>query len=199
MCVSLPFLSSPSPTITDNGPLSPIIRTFRWSKHSARSLKSRISRSSPSMRRYVFVKRSSHLPLFNETFYNYGYNKVQWIEHLRYSGYKFGQLINGFGIDVPHPPYLCIGGLECSRNQMAMKWLEKLHTPEGPPLKQEYDVFRNRRGSINRISSGLCTLSRIDPLSILIAQNLKKKCGSFKIAFFPSLQVFFFFLNVCFS
>ena len=89
---------------------------------------------------YVFVKRSSHLPLFNETFYNYGYNKVQWIEHLRYSGYKFGQLINGFGIDVPHPP-----------NQMAMKWLEKLHTPEGPPLKQEYDDFiRNLHSTPDR-------------------------------------------------
>ena len=45
------------------------------------------------------------MPLFDESFLNYGYNKQQWIENLRYIGYKFGVVVQGFGIDVPHPVY----------------------------------------------------------------------------------------------
>lgn len=58
------------------------------------------------MHRYVMIQKTDHMPLFSELFYNYGRNKVQWIEHLRYIGYKFGLLIQGFGVDVPHPPYV---------------------------------------------------------------------------------------------
>lgn len=37
---------------------------------------------------YVMLRRSPNTPLFDERFVNYGYNKVQLIEHLRYlSGY----------------------------------------------------------------------------------------------------------------
>ena len=46
------------------------------------------------------------MPLFDERFINYGYNKIEWIETLRYTGYKFAVLINGFGMDVPHPSYV---------------------------------------------------------------------------------------------
>lgn len=35
---------------------------------------------------YVMLKRSSTTPLFDERFVNYGYNKVQLVEHLRYQG-----------------------------------------------------------------------------------------------------------------
>ena len=45
------------------------------------------------------------MPMFNELFFNYGRNKVEWIEHLRYIGYKFAILVQGFGVDVPHPKY----------------------------------------------------------------------------------------------
>ncbi|KAK8809789.1 hypothetical protein WA158_000732 [Blastocystis sp. Blastoise] len=51
---------------------------------------------------YVMVKRSSHLPSFDERFSGYGKDKISWIEHLRYIGYKFGILVNGFGVDIPH-------------------------------------------------------------------------------------------------
>ena len=53
--------------------------------------------------RYMIVRKSDHLPLFDERFINYGYNKQQWVEHLRYIGYKFAQLVQGYGIDIPHP------------------------------------------------------------------------------------------------
>ena len=35
------------------------------------------------------MKRSSSLPYFDERFINYGFNKVQWIENMRYLGYEF--------------------------------------------------------------------------------------------------------------
>ncbi len=51
------------------------------------------------------IKKTNETPLFDERFINYGYNKIEWIETLRYTGYKFAVLINGFGMDVPHPSY----------------------------------------------------------------------------------------------
>ena len=51
------------------------------------------------------VKRSSHLPLFDERFVNYGKDKISWIETLRYMGYQFAILKNSFVIDIPHPLY----------------------------------------------------------------------------------------------
>ena len=52
---------------------------------------------------YVVVKKSEFLPSFDERFINYAYNKVEWIEHLRYRGYAFSILTKGFAVDVPHP------------------------------------------------------------------------------------------------
>ena len=49
------------------------------------------------------VKRSNHLPLFDERFVNYGKNKISWIEHLRYDGYAFAVLGGAYAIDIPHP------------------------------------------------------------------------------------------------
>ena len=33
---------------------------------------------------YLMVRRSAFLPLFDDRFINYGYNKVQWVETLRW-------------------------------------------------------------------------------------------------------------------
>ncbi|KAK8811730.1 hypothetical protein WA538_000516 [Blastocystis sp. DL] len=52
---------------------------------------------------YVVVRKSPDLPRFDERFVNYAYNKVQWIEHLRYRGYRFSVLTMGFAVDMPHP------------------------------------------------------------------------------------------------
>ena len=58
---------------------------------------------------YVMVRRTEHLPLFDERFINYGFNKVQWIEHLRYLGYEFSVLSQAFAIDIPHPSWELAG------------------------------------------------------------------------------------------
>ena len=52
------------------------------------------------------VRRSENLPLFDERFINYGFNKVQWIEHLRYLGYEYYILSRAFAFDIPHAPYI---------------------------------------------------------------------------------------------
>ena len=52
---------------------------------------------------YVMVRRTEHLPLFDERFINYGFNKVQWIENLRYLGYEYSVLSQAFAVDIPHP------------------------------------------------------------------------------------------------
>lgn len=52
---------------------------------------------------YLLVHKTENLPLYDERFVGYGWNKVQWIEHLRYIGYRFYVFNNGFIIHCPHP------------------------------------------------------------------------------------------------
>lgn len=55
------------------------------------------------MHSYLLVQKMDSLPLYDERFVGYGWNKVQWIEHLRYIGYRFYVFNNGFIIHCPHP------------------------------------------------------------------------------------------------
>ena len=52
---------------------------------------------------YVLLRYDAETPLFDERFTNYGYNKVQLIEHLRAAGYQFYILNHVFAMDLPHP------------------------------------------------------------------------------------------------
>ena len=54
------------------------------------------------------VKRWKGLPLFDSRFINYGYNKNQWIEHLRYLGFEFYVLSQSYAVDMPHSMYRSI-------------------------------------------------------------------------------------------
>lgn len=51
------------------------------------------------------LKYTPKLPLFHEGFINYGYNKVQYFEHIRQMGYVFYILNHAFAMDFPHPEY----------------------------------------------------------------------------------------------
>ena len=53
---------------------------------------------------FVIVRKSGKLPRFDTRFSGYGFNRQQWILHLRYLGFKFVIMRNTFAIDVPHPP-----------------------------------------------------------------------------------------------
>ena len=52
---------------------------------------------------YMILRHDKSTPLYNDKFYNYGYNKVQLFEHLRAAGFQFYLLNHAFAIDVPHP------------------------------------------------------------------------------------------------
>ncbi|KAK8825384.1 hypothetical protein WA538_003080 [Blastocystis sp. DL] len=56
----------------------------------------------PWLEPYVMLRKSSSIPLFDETFVNYGFNKVQWIEHLRHRGFEFFTSTQAFLVDIPH-------------------------------------------------------------------------------------------------
>ena len=78
--------------------------TDEWYRQNSRPLYFVSCFKSYKQEPYVMVKRSPHLPAFDERFVNYGKDKISWIEHLRYTGYKFAVLKNAYAIDIPHPP-----------------------------------------------------------------------------------------------
>lgn len=49
------------------------------------------------------IRKTPNTPLFAERFINYGFDKVEWIENLRYVGYEFHVLSHSFAVDMPHP------------------------------------------------------------------------------------------------
>ena len=57
----------------------------------------------PVIWRYMMVRYSRDIPLFHEEFVDYGYNKVQYFEHLRQAGFQFYILNHAFAMDFPHP------------------------------------------------------------------------------------------------
>ena len=61
---------------------------------------------------YVALRKAVGAPEFDERFQGYGKNKVQWLVHLRYSGYSFAVLGRGFLVHFPHP-----------RSSAKFKWL----------------------------------------------------------------------------
>ena len=63
--------------------------------------------------RYLFLRYYHDMLLFDERFVNYGKDKISWIEHLRYSGYRFAVLKYAFAVDIPHPRYYHLLHLSC--------------------------------------------------------------------------------------
>ena len=43
-------------------------------------------------------------PFYDDRFHGYGKNKIQYIQHLRFAGYRFAVLPKGFIVHNPHPP-----------------------------------------------------------------------------------------------
>eukprot|EP00962_Isochrysis_galbana_P050606 scaffold21983_cov118-Isochrysis_galbana.AAC.2 len=53
---------------------------------------------------YLVVPRLHSTPPFDERFWGYGKNKIQWIQHLRFAGFVFYVLPRAFVVHCPHPP-----------------------------------------------------------------------------------------------
>ena len=93
---------------------------------------------------YVVVKQSSHLPLFDERFINYGKDKISWIENLRYDGYAFAVLRNAFAVDIPHPRYYLIILCYVFRSDYAKKFFDVVQSegPEKWDMNMAYNEFK---------------------------------------------------------
>uniref|UniRef100_A0A7S0J5T3 Glycosyltransferase-like protein LARGE2 n=1 Tax=Calcidiscus leptoporus TaxID=127549 RepID=A0A7S0J5T3_9EUKA len=52
---------------------------------------------------YLVLPSRNSTPMFDERFLGYGKNKIQWIQHLRLSGFSFHVLPQAFVIHCPHP------------------------------------------------------------------------------------------------
>ena len=89
---------------------------------------------------YVLLKRSPETPLFDERFVNYGYNKVQLIEHLRSLGYHFYILTQAFAMDVPHEEWSCEWCLMTS-SEFRKDYLIALHNKD-LPMQEVYSKFQ---------------------------------------------------------
>ncbi|KAK8808485.1 hypothetical protein WA158_008386 [Blastocystis sp. Blastoise] len=91
---------------------------------------------------YVVVKRSEYLPLFDERFIDYGFNKIQYIDHLRRIGFKFAVLSQQFAFDIPHPS-----------SNYAKKWRLQWDTNNEVTMKVVYDLFKKElENSVNDTS-----------------------------------------------
>ena len=52
------------------------------------------------------VKRHDGVTEYYEQLINYGYNKIAYIENLRFRGWRFVIAGNMFAFDLPHLPYV---------------------------------------------------------------------------------------------
>lgn len=73
------------------------------------------------------VRRFEKLPFFDERFINYGHNKIQWIEHLRYSGFEFNVLSHSYAVDIPHQSLLSRYRVR-NRSEYSKTHLQELHS-----------------------------------------------------------------------
>ena len=56
----------------------------------------------PLANRYLLLKYSKDMLLFDERFVNYGCNKVQYVDHLRLRGVQFYLLTGSVAMDLVH-------------------------------------------------------------------------------------------------
>lgn len=89
--------------------------------------------------------------MFDERFKNYGYNKVQWVAHLRYSGYRFYVLGNDFAIDVAHPRYF-YGLLIINRSEHQKHFLSTLKNEHVTLNQNLYGSFLSELLHHNRLN-----------------------------------------------
>ena len=70
------------------------------------------------MNRYLMVQRDDTITIFYDEFINYGFNKITYVEKLRYSNYSFYLASKLYAFDLPHHGYGLLIGI---RNRSKMK------------------------------------------------------------------------------
>lgn len=102
----------------------------------------------PNQEPFLIVAKTQQLPRFNPTFIDYGYNRIEWVAHLRYAGYRFSVLSHAWGFHLRH-----------EKSFYALKSREKSDPTKGkrggPDTAKMYDkVIRKYEGDysgINRV------------------------------------------------
>ena len=125
---------------------------------------------------YVVVKRHPELPLFNESFVNYAYNKVQWLEHLRYVGYRYAILVDGYSVDIPHPP-LAKRNEVTNRSAFRQRFFKQLkETRVFPMFDTYYDFLRVLNQTVEKKEVlHLCSNAYLNPRKVYYSSKKSKK------------------------
>ena len=63
------------------------------------------------MNRYLMVQRDDNITVFYDEFINYGFNKITYVEKLRYSNFSFYLASKLYVFDLPHHGYDMIIGI----------------------------------------------------------------------------------------
>ena len=56
----------------------------------------------PNQEPFLIVAKTPELPRFTPSFIDYGYNRMEWVAHLRYAGYRFSVLSQAWGFHLRH-------------------------------------------------------------------------------------------------
>ena len=65
-------------------------------------------------RRHFIVKLTPTTPVYEEGYIYYGFNKIQYFEHLRLRGARIYLIAQSFAVDMPHPEWARVGAVMCS-------------------------------------------------------------------------------------
>ena len=102
------------------------------------------------MEPYVMLRYTPTMPLFAEQFYNYGYNKVQFIEHLRAANFQFYILNHAFAMDMPHPKYAIISFLFILILYPCFMCSSKFKEDYKDTVKKMYSLYQKFQISLNK-------------------------------------------------
>ena len=187
-CMRNGFMTIHSPTTT------------RWSTVSRTTSKSRmLLLPSSTISRYLLLKKTADLPSFDERFVNYGYNYISYIETLRFTGYEFGILNNGFLISLPSTMYIRSrnGTIPLVHPSRRLGWIIEMN------LRQRVQMWCIMNSSLNFIrnlmSRSFTSVIHSRTLFVFLYSLLAELFFIFCSFFEIFLRISLFILYLCFS
>ncbi|CAM9982163.1 unnamed protein product, partial [Discosporangium mesarthrocarpum] len=109
---------------------------------------------------YLVVKKSASLPQFDERFVGYGKNKIQWVNHLRYLGFRFYVMPVSFVVHAAHPKSKAKAVWEKSRTKNGTQRASSVKA-----MDQLFKTFMAELDSTlgeNRITTHICNARTIN-------------------------------------
>ena len=108
------------------------------------------------MNSFLIVAKTPELPRFTPSFIDYGYNRMEWVAHLRYAGYRFSVLSQTWGFHLRHERYSTFSEI-IFRSFYALKSREKSDPTKGkrggPDTAKMFEkVLRKFEGDYSDVS-----------------------------------------------